>query len=959
MYLSGPEQEKGPNINKLGSDIVREIVIPELTREVNENKNFSHLRQVYNSLILATWYKNKIKDSILGQVYQDKKKVAGVGYINLPPRKDKIYQRYLQAFKKGVYNYIKEESDPLTQETIPRKYFSGGMSLLLTEKIDYAQASQVPDSLDKAQIITVDLATSPSDRAMAAGVDMVGRAVKDLEDDLAGKGVNINKAIDPRDQRMRVDKKIVDNFITAMDRNENPLVENQRSDYIYNLLLLAVKGKNRGIWDKWIQRANEGLEVVAEENRKENEKYAIKPDALRPQLPMILQLDDRFILKLRKDTRWGELDRNAYIICDIIEKDSNKPAGRAYLGYDADTSSWLAVEPYGIKVNKEYRGQYIGRKTYLKLVKTLGVMRSAGMTPDVTSPDAQNMWEKMNAGVEYVGAYYNSSSHFVNASGWAWVIRADKAQLSSKVDRRDFLRLAGIFTASLAIPGQAMGLIGPTPNIFTARKMVLDHFESIYKEGEIRLDITTREYWLNVVFKGNEKMYLFALDDIETALDAGLQAGGTNKTISAKEFSARAIQALRKQTPESKLKRFFSGSWSRYMTSLYNNDIFVLIHKDVLRQRAEDIDPLLAEMINHLINNTVKWERKDIDTEWQIFNDSYLISRGYFASVSPAVQGSNKLYFALISRIVSKIQFALPGGKTIDVLSGRRADDVPFAGDLGYAPKGFKRVFIDLDAIDSEVDQYMTMSRKNILPFTKIDLKKLSGIENWLQQIRLKGVKGLVEIVIDSTKKHEKAHKVYEDFQNVQLKEGFGIFQESFDDLRKENPEGVDVSQSEVYAYLSQIRDSRLSSLVIFKLLGFFMRGTSSPEFYAASFILNQLAGRDLDFRKPDETLEQANLLLHMSDNELSQKAAHVLGKFFPPVKDQAMVNVKNTGGIDLTPANLNFQTKNSGGTIRFYLDPVMLQKLQNAPGFVPVIIKIQPMDGLHKFLGISDIPTQ
>jgi len=112
----------------LGSQIVREIVIPELTKEVNEDKNFSKLRQVYNSLILAAWYKKKIKDSILAQVFDDKQKVAGIGYnntINI----EAIYQRYLQAFKKGVYNYIKEDQDPITQQIIPRKYFSGGMEL--------------------------------------------------------------------------------------------------------------------------------------------------------------------------------------------------------------------------------------------------------------------------------------------------------------------------------------------------------------------------------------------------------------------------------------------------------------------------------------------------------------------------------------------------------------------------------------------------------------------------------------------------------------------------------------------------------------------------------------------------------------------------------------------------------------------------------------------------------------
>src|SRR5208282_3071136 len=43
------------DVSTLGSQVVREIVIPELTKEVNEDRNFAQLRQVYNSLILATW----------------------------------------------------------------------------------------------------------------------------------------------------------------------------------------------------------------------------------------------------------------------------------------------------------------------------------------------------------------------------------------------------------------------------------------------------------------------------------------------------------------------------------------------------------------------------------------------------------------------------------------------------------------------------------------------------------------------------------------------------------------------------------------------------------------------------------------------------------------------------------------------------------------------------------------
>jgi hypothetical protein len=67
-------------------------------------------------------------------------------------------------------------------------------------------------------------------------------------------------------------------------------------------------------------------------------------------------------------------------------------------------------------------------------------------------------------------------------------------------------------------------------------------------------------------------------------------------------------------------------------------------------------------------------------------------------------------------------------------------------------------------------------------------------------------------------------------------------------------------------------------------------------------------------------------------------------------------------GGIDLTPDNMHLQTKvmdsrfrgNDSEGIKFQLDPAMLAQLQNAPGFVPVIINIQPMTDLRQFLGID-----
>jgi len=145
------------DVNILGSQILREIVIPELTGEVNYDKNFAQLRQVYNSLILATWYKKKMRESILAQFYEDKKKIKGLSYpiyknmsssnalIGDPQH---IYQQYLKAFKKGAYNYIKEDLDPVTQNTVPRKYFSGGCSLLAMSKTEefvrFSKSNMIP-----------------------------------------------------------------------------------------------------------------------------------------------------------------------------------------------------------------------------------------------------------------------------------------------------------------------------------------------------------------------------------------------------------------------------------------------------------------------------------------------------------------------------------------------------------------------------------------------------------------------------------------------------------------------------------------------------------------------------------------------------------------------------------------------------------------------------------------------
>ena len=111
----------------LSSQIVREVFIPVLEKEVNEGKNFAQLRQIYDVIILGYWYKTKLKNSILNQVYANQQKVKGID-LSGKAQTQEVYEQYLDTFKKGVCNMMKVEYDPYAKKSIPRKYFAGGVT---------------------------------------------------------------------------------------------------------------------------------------------------------------------------------------------------------------------------------------------------------------------------------------------------------------------------------------------------------------------------------------------------------------------------------------------------------------------------------------------------------------------------------------------------------------------------------------------------------------------------------------------------------------------------------------------------------------------------------------------------------------------------------------------------------------------------------------------------------------
>jgi hypothetical protein len=122
--LSGP-----PNDTRIDTQIMKEIILPEIEKEINHGTLFAPLRQIYQSVILAAWYKKNLRESLLARIIADQNKTGNTmeGVDNIV---QDIYSRYMSALKKGVFDYIKEDYDPARQEVVPRRYFSGGVTML-------------------------------------------------------------------------------------------------------------------------------------------------------------------------------------------------------------------------------------------------------------------------------------------------------------------------------------------------------------------------------------------------------------------------------------------------------------------------------------------------------------------------------------------------------------------------------------------------------------------------------------------------------------------------------------------------------------------------------------------------------------------------------------------------------------------------------------------------------------
>jgi len=121
------KDERSRALNEYSSQLIRELIIPKLTKEVNSSKKYAELKQVYYSLILSRWFKLRFfgKTGIYASLINTR------NLTNLVSRdfwsKTDYFKQYQKSFAKGEYN-IKESAYTPTGQVI-RSYFSGGIKI--------------------------------------------------------------------------------------------------------------------------------------------------------------------------------------------------------------------------------------------------------------------------------------------------------------------------------------------------------------------------------------------------------------------------------------------------------------------------------------------------------------------------------------------------------------------------------------------------------------------------------------------------------------------------------------------------------------------------------------------------------------------------------------------------------------------------------------------------------------
>lgn len=116
--------KKQDELEDFAASLISELMLPILNKRINEDYAYTDLREVYNALILARWYKQRYGARQTGLVQYS---------IDFTYSPQEIYQDYLDSISNKEYTWVEQEINT-------KYYFSGGVDL---RKIRIKEAAHV------------------------------------------------------------------------------------------------------------------------------------------------------------------------------------------------------------------------------------------------------------------------------------------------------------------------------------------------------------------------------------------------------------------------------------------------------------------------------------------------------------------------------------------------------------------------------------------------------------------------------------------------------------------------------------------------------------------------------------------------------------------------------------------------------------------------------------------------
>ncbi len=252
-------------LNEYSSQIIRETIIPKLTREVNSSKRYAQLRQVYYSLVLARWFKQKY--SSLGSIRAQGTSAPVNSYIGLidsgnlanlnsrePCDKQAYFQAYQKSFKDGEYNLKETVASPSGQSI--RNYISGGlfitsspMDKVKTVENTYLKSLLVQDS-------NTMVSSSIKEEILNKNLKITPKGIMGLVNTILDEFLNSDKVfIDSLTPEQKIElKEVIDNFRGNLNKftEENTNVDGFLKEMRKSIAALDASSKSIMSSNSWL-----------------------------------------------------------------------------------------------------------------------------------------------------------------------------------------------------------------------------------------------------------------------------------------------------------------------------------------------------------------------------------------------------------------------------------------------------------------------------------------------------------------------------------------------------------------------------------------------------------------------------------------------------------------------------------------------------------------------------------